>query len=128
MEFDWGDRSNSEIQWAAFYSDCEHEIKTVIEGERITLTYNLYVTEPVGLGNNPYNGIIQPHFFPLYASLRRFAAMEKFKEGGMHFDRPRTILRHLPFTDDHQEKYLGYTAPILTRIARKWQLFSFPKD
>ncbi|KAL6069936.1 Fe2OG dioxygenase domain-containing protein [Balamuthia mandrillaris] len=31
-----------EVKWAAFYSDCEHEILPVTEGHRITLTYNLY--------------------------------------------------------------------------------------
>lgn len=30
------------IQWAAFFSDVEHEIFPVTEGHRITLTYNLY--------------------------------------------------------------------------------------
>lgn len=32
------------IQWAAFYSDCEHEVLEVKSGHRITLTYNLYTT------------------------------------------------------------------------------------
>ncbi|KAL6043448.1 Fe2OG dioxygenase domain-containing protein [Balamuthia mandrillaris] len=31
-----------QVKWAAFYSDCEHEILPVTEGHRITLTYNLY--------------------------------------------------------------------------------------
>ncbi|KAL4947100.1 hypothetical protein BDW69DRAFT_199901 [Aspergillus filifer] len=47
--FDWSSKSDSTIQWVAFYSDCEHEIETVTEGERITLTYNLYITEPSGV-------------------------------------------------------------------------------
>lgn len=47
--FDWGkDAPNSAIQWAAFYSDCEHEVLQVTEGHRITLTYNLYHTPGVG--------------------------------------------------------------------------------
>ncbi|KAL9111220.1 MAG: hypothetical protein Q9227_004297 [Pyrenula ochraceoflavens] len=33
------------LNWAAFYSDCEHEILPVSEGCRITLTYNLYFTK-----------------------------------------------------------------------------------
>ena len=32
------------IQWAAFFSDCEHEVLEVTAGERVTLTYNLYAT------------------------------------------------------------------------------------
>ncbi|KAK3361121.1 oxidoreductase [Lasiosphaeria ovina] len=30
------------IKWAAFYSDCEHEVFEVRAGHRVTLTYNLY--------------------------------------------------------------------------------------
>lgn len=47
MDFDWEHQSAHAIQWAAFYSDCEHEIKTITEGQRITLTYNLYIAEPL---------------------------------------------------------------------------------
>lgn len=34
-----GDRSR--IQWAAFYSDCLHEVKPVLDGQRITVTYKI---------------------------------------------------------------------------------------
>lgn len=67
--FDWSDRTlefadhshkkaklndNSEaspgaaakIQWAAFYSNCEHEVFEVRSGHRLTLTYNLFQTTP----------------------------------------------------------------------------------
>ena len=30
------------IQWVAFYTDCLHEVKTVTEGYRVSLTFNLY--------------------------------------------------------------------------------------
>ena len=45
---DWGQKEADKIQWAAFYSDCEHEVLEVKNGHRITLTYNLYVRERVG--------------------------------------------------------------------------------
>lgn len=32
VAFDWSVRSASTIQWAAFYSGCEHEIDTFTEG------------------------------------------------------------------------------------------------
>ena len=32
------------VRWAAFYSDCEHEVQEVTSGHRLTLTYNLYIT------------------------------------------------------------------------------------
>jgi hypothetical protein len=44
VKFDWG--SNPTVaQWAAFYSDCEHEVLPVTSGYRVTLTYNLYYDE-----------------------------------------------------------------------------------
>ncbi|KAK6858062.1 hypothetical protein PG995_005761 [Apiospora arundinis] len=57
MTFDWSTNPTSQpnqnkknkskpdsqaIHWAAFYSDCEHEVLEVTSGHRITLTYNLY--------------------------------------------------------------------------------------
>lgn len=43
--YDWSSNSSdgSTIQWAAFYSDCTHEILPVTEGVRVTITYNLFV-------------------------------------------------------------------------------------
>lgn len=51
--FDWSNSANRKdstpcIKWAAFYSDCEHEVLEVKSGHRITLTYNLYVTRGLG--------------------------------------------------------------------------------
>ncbi|KAG8623934.1 hypothetical protein KVT40_008910 [Elsinoe batatas] len=40
--FDWEAASKDQIQWAAFYSDCEHEVRQVTSGHRVSLTYNLY--------------------------------------------------------------------------------------
>lgn len=45
--FDWSGSSN-DIKWAAFYSDCEHEVLEVTSGHRITLTYNLYMRRGLG--------------------------------------------------------------------------------
>ena len=45
---DWSQKEADKIQWAAFYSDCEHEVLEVKSGHRITLTYNLYVRERLG--------------------------------------------------------------------------------
>ena len=44
IKYDWSstasDTSNT-LQWAAFFSDVEHEVLPVSEGYRVTLTYNL---------------------------------------------------------------------------------------
>ncbi|RSL42096.1 hypothetical protein CEP54_015600 [Fusarium duplospermum] len=56
MSFNWDnmDSYGPQIQWAAFYSDCKHEVQEVYSGHRITLTYNLYVTRGDGqLSNQP---------------------------------------------------------------------------
>lgn len=45
--FDWS-KNDKDIQWAAFYSDCEHEVLEVTSGHRITLTYNLFVRRGLG--------------------------------------------------------------------------------
>lgn len=45
--FDWSGPI-ADIRWAAFYSDCEHEVLEVTSGYRITLTYNLYVRHGLG--------------------------------------------------------------------------------
>jgi len=43
--FDFSKYSNdtSRVQWAAFYSDCIHEVKPVLEGHRVTVTYNITI-------------------------------------------------------------------------------------
>ncbi|MCJ1368758.1 hypothetical protein MMC16_007904 [Acarospora aff. strigata] len=45
--YDWGaaEQDSQKVQWAAFYSDCTHEILPVTEGVRVTVTYNLYVDD-----------------------------------------------------------------------------------
>lgn len=51
MVFDWStidDAQPAEVKWAAFYSDCEHEVQEVTSGHRITLKYNLLLTRGNG--------------------------------------------------------------------------------
>ncbi|XP_033647804.1 uncharacterized protein LOC117307226 [Asterias rubens] len=38
------------IQWAAFYSDCTHEILPVEDGHRVTITFNIIQKRPVSIG------------------------------------------------------------------------------
>ena len=46
--FDFSQHSGdtSRVQWAAFYSDCIHEVKPVLEGNRVTVTYNITLQNP----------------------------------------------------------------------------------
>jgi hypothetical protein len=78
--FDWSNDSNT-VQWAAFYSDCEHEVLEVKSGHRITLTYNLYVTEHIG-------GVIQcfptadAALSPLYEGAKQMLEQPGFMKNG----------------------------------------------
>jgi hypothetical protein len=38
VEFNWGGENPTAIKWAAFYSDCEHEVRQVTAGYRCTIT------------------------------------------------------------------------------------------
>lgn len=84
VDFDWSAHSDSVIQWAAFYSDCEHEIKEVTEGHRVTLTYNLFVTDS-GCGSIPRNVNIDPKTLPLYQLLRDLLAEPGFMKEGLYY-------------------------------------------
>ncbi|TAQ83539.1 hypothetical protein B7494_g8139 [Chlorociboria aeruginascens] len=84
--FDWSIPS-TDIKWAAFYSDCEHEVLPVTSGHRITLTYNLYISEYIG-------GIMQEEFptadpasYPLFEVAKELLAKKAFmtKGGTMGF-------------------------------------------
>lgn len=66
LEFDWSGPAPNSIQWAAFYSDCEHEVMPLESGHRITLTYNLYHQT-----GRPQPRLPLPmHSFPLYHDLQ----------------------------------------------------------
>ena len=59
IKFDFSEDSQT-IQWAAFYSDCEHEVLPVTSGYRVTLTYNLYLNKTDPMKSIRYST------FPLY--------------------------------------------------------------
>ncbi|KAI9754237.1 MAG: hypothetical protein M1815_005735 [Lichina confinis] len=79
--WDWSVTDGKEISWAAFYSDCEHEVLEVAEGHRITLTYNLYVSERVGgaLRNSP---TIDPRSYGLSNSAKEILGRPNFLRRG----------------------------------------------
>jgi hypothetical protein len=65
------------VQWAAFYSDCEHEVHEVTAGHLVTLTYNLYVCRGQGhlAGAAPSLGA---KLLPLYGYLKDALASPGF--------------------------------------------------
>ncbi|KAK4215232.1 putative 2og-fe oxygenase family protein [Rhypophila decipiens] len=77
INFDWGSATSPAVQWAAFYSDCEHEVLQVLSGQRVTLTYNLYAckTSP-----EPDKAVLNT---PLAKHLEALLSNDKFMpEGG----------------------------------------------
>ncbi|KAI4849124.1 hypothetical protein E4T45_06039 [Aureobasidium sp. EXF-8846] len=85
--FDWSASSSTGqtpcIQWAAFYSDCCHEVQEVTAGHRVTLTYNLYASRGSGLlagKNHSMDATHLPIYRPLVDLLRSRTFMN---EGGL---------------------------------------------
>jgi hypothetical protein len=83
VTFDWGASNGGaeSIQWAAFYSDCEHEVLEVTEGHRVTLTYNLYFTPGLGdlAGNCP---VMEAKSLPLLKKVQEALAQPAFMQDG----------------------------------------------
>ncbi|KAK6063214.1 oxidoreductase [Seiridium cupressi] len=70
--FDWSTLAKAalpSISWAAFYSDCEHEVLEVRSGYRVTLTYNLYATRGNGLLARQ-SPTLDPTQLPFYGIMR----------------------------------------------------------
>ena len=78
--FDWASRRPDTIQWAAFFSDCEHEVLQVTEGHRVTLTYNLFWTNygPSFMAN--HLEVLDQESLHFYTALEKL--LEKMKSSG----------------------------------------------
>lgn len=71
------------ILWAAFYSDCEHEVLPVTKGHRLTLTYNLFLSPGTGLlAGNPLS--LNPTCLPIAKHLKTALASPAFAPAGMY--------------------------------------------
>ena len=85
MTFDWGtsksDEDHASIRWTAFYSDCEHEVREVFSGHRLTLTYHLYAARGNGTmaGNSP---TMDPMHLPLCQFIETMLGVDKFMKAG----------------------------------------------
>ncbi|KAI1384813.1 uncharacterized protein F4822DRAFT_374042 [Hypoxylon trugodes] len=83
--YDWSTSKTktetAQCQWAAFYSDCEHEVLELTEGHRLTLTYNLYGVPGVGqlAGNSP---ALDVSSLPLYQQVKAALSTPDFMRGG----------------------------------------------
>ena len=80
--FNWSNDS-SNIQWAAFYSDCEHEVSQVTSGHRITLTYDLFLRRGLGemVGSSFALDIAQ---LPVHKEVKAALVNPQFFPGGVY--------------------------------------------
>ncbi|KND89203.1 hypothetical protein TOPH_06224 [Tolypocladium ophioglossoides CBS 100239] len=81
LAFDWSNSGDEPehvgICWAAFYSDCEHEVLEVTSGHRLTLTYNLYAVRGAGslTGVSP---TLDPAHLPLFQAVKAMLGQDPF--------------------------------------------------
>ncbi|KID95153.1 oxidoreductase, partial [Metarhizium majus ARSEF 297] len=90
MTFDWStrrdDQHGANIQWAAFYSDCQHEVLEVTSGHRLTLTYNLYAVQGAGRLTG-VSRTLNPANLPLFQAMKNIPYQRLFhgKSGTLGF-------------------------------------------
>jgi hypothetical protein len=80
LDKQWFNEGN--IRWVAFYSDCEYEVLPVTAGHRITLTYQLYVSECIGGLVQPQLQIPDSKFYPMYRCIKDMLALPTFMKNG----------------------------------------------
>ncbi|KAK4893682.1 hypothetical protein LTR27_007929 [Elasticomyces elasticus] len=100
--FDWSTAGlhaeDAAVKWAAFYSDCEHEVFEVTAGHRLTLTYNLHAIDGAGnvVGNIPA-GLLDPTQLPLYGLLNTALETPSFFSNGPSSPQPCFPQHHTDF-------------------------------
>ncbi|KAI0799030.1 hypothetical protein GGR55DRAFT_702285 [Xylaria sp. FL0064] len=125
--FDWSTPNDCTekqpaIQWAAFYSDCRHEVLEVTSGYRITLTYNLYATYGGGAITG-LNTVIDMTQLPLYkalSSLKEFRPKDELIGIYTNFAYPHT-------SDESCLPYAlkGLDVRILPSVMAVWDILGY---
>ena len=90
----------SEIAWAAFYADCEHEIRPVLDGHRIVLVYSLVLSNGSERMSAPDFDEEIPKIARVLAAWRKGAGREEkaiwlldhdYSEAGLSFDTLKNV-------------------------------------
>lgn len=84
MLFDWASDTSSSVQWAAFFSDCEHEVLEVTAGHRLTLAYNLYWTNTGPMSIADGFDAMEPDSLHFFATLQELLRRPDFLPNGEH--------------------------------------------
>lgn len=83
--FDWAaelEKNPSKVQWAAFFSDCEHEVLEVTGGHRLTMTYNLYWTPQGPSLMAAHLDALEPQSLHFFSALRELLECPDVLEKG----------------------------------------------
>lgn len=73
------------IEWAAFYSDCEHEVMEVSSGHRLTLTYNLFAVRGAGRLTGNFLAMDSTRL-PLFHAIKKLISHDPFSgKGTIHY-------------------------------------------
>ena len=96
--FDWSSKSPGSLQWAAFFSDCGHEVLEVTQGHRVTLTYNLFWCDggPSHMATKP--SALDPNSLHFYTALEKLYRCPSFLQKGE---------LNLPLSLQHSADYEG---------------------
>lgn len=119
MTFDWSmpEAARPEIQWAAFYSDCEHEVLQVTSGHRITLTYNLYASSSMSSSSKVGRGLMDPTKLPLYGILQEPLLRYDFMPDGGYLG------IHTSHAYPHSNKFARLPATLKGADMAVWETF-----
>ncbi|POS73066.1 hypothetical protein DHEL01_v208545 [Diaporthe helianthi] len=81
VTYGWG-AHRDHISWAAFYSDCEHEVLEFKSGYRLTLTYNLYAVRGGSMLTGVEPPVLDATQLPIYVSLKDIVQNKDFMPQG----------------------------------------------
>jgi len=114
---DFGPESSFKTQYAAFYTDCEHEVRPVTSGFRLALVYNLTLTKPRSKKSlsAPSQG---QHIASLARVLKPWAEELRGLEGILDPDEDPSMPTKLAVLLDHEYTPAGLTHDALKGLDR----------
>jgi predicted 2-oxoglutarate/Fe(II)-dependent dioxygenase YbiX len=110
---DFGPKSRFQTQFAAFYADCEHEIRPVTKGFRLTLVYNLTLEKSKQSITAPTS---REHIASAIRLLRRWSS-QKHATPGSNTDLPPAKLGSTRRTDGFRETPSSNTKSPSSKLA-----------
>ncbi len=114
MTVDFGPKSRFQTQFAAFYADCEHEIRPVRSGYRLALVYNLTLGRSKRRLSAPTRG---EHITATARILGRWKAEQGDRETSVESDDDRPSTK-LAVVLDHEYTPAGLAYDVLKGIDR----------